>query len=83
MEKEKKQVVFDAEVYKDLQELYPNTTQLSKYINQAVQEFVAKEKLKKLQEVRLEKLSNETGVPKDILQAQLIAKALNDTSEEL
>lgn len=76
MEKEKKQVVFEAEVLNGLKELYPDVSQFSKVINQAVGEFVAKEKLKRHQEQKLAEISKELGLPKDILQAQLIANAL-------
>jgi hypothetical protein len=76
MEKEKKQVVFETQVLNVLQELYPDVSQLSKVINQAVKEFTEKEKMKRKQEARLTELSKEYGLPKDILQAQLIARAL-------
>lgn len=81
-EKEKKQVIFESKVLRDLQKLYPEEKQLSKIINQAVAEFVAKEKLIRMQEQKLIEASKNLGLPTDILQAHLISKALGHQSAE-
>lgn len=81
-EKEKKQVVFESKVLNDLQELYPEEKQLSKVINQAVAEFVAKEKLIRMQEQKLIDVSKKLGLPTDLLQAHLIGKALEHQTVE-
>jgi len=82
MAKEKKQVVFEKQVLKDLHELYPDVSQLSKIINQALREHIEKEQLKREQEDRLLDLSEEVGIPKELLKLKFIEEGLEGREKE-